>query len=307
MFLRTLLVFILGVSTGFSADLYTFKALNIAKGIECVIGDLNPPTKANKGFVSNVCYVDLGKGLVILDAGPSYRFAEEFARFATQRTGKKIQAVVITNYHDDRLYGASYYARHHIPVIAHKSIVSDIQKNPDKFRRLPAILSPSEFNRTKLVTPDTLFEKEYTLKGSQREVKLLKLSPVSEEHSDIAVWVPDAGWLFAGNIVFNGRLLNYTPNSDMKGWIQALETISAMHPASVLGGHGAEHDAKAHLSTLSYLRSLQKQVKTAYDHEVDLSELMQHIDTSRFKALQHYEALNRSNASHYYKQLEWAE
>ena len=298
------LVLFLSISV-MGKSLYSFQPVKVAEGIECVIGDFNPPTKINKGFVSNSCWIDLGDGLLVVDPGPSYRFAEEFANLAKKRTGKKIEAVVVTNYHDDRLYGASYYAAHQIPVIAHQSIVQDIKNNPGKFERLKHILTPEEFRGTRLVTPDTLFDKEYTIQGSRRSVKLLKLTPVSEEHSDIVVWVPDVKFLFAGNIVFNDRALNYTKNSNMQGWIGALKKIEAMHPAIVLGGHGSLMGPEAYKTTLEYLTSLQKQVKTAYDHDVDMSELMKHVDLSKFKNLKHAEQLGRHNANDYYEQLDW--
>ncbi|WP_456391530.1 MBL fold metallo-hydrolase [Nitratifractor sp.] len=286
-------------------NLYPLHPVKVAEGIECVIGDFNPPTQANKGFVSNLCWIDLGKSLLIVDAGPTYEFAKEFAELAHTRTGKPIKAVVITNYHDDRLLGASYYADRHIPIIAHESIVGDIKHNPDKFRRLPRLLSKEEFAKTRLVAPDTLFKDRYVVKGSKRSVKLLKLSPVSEEHSDIVVWVPDVKFLFAGNIVFNDRMLNYTKNSDIDGWIEALKKIAALHPRIVLGGHGAKMGPKAYATTLAYLESLKKQVKTAYDKEINLSELMKHLDLHAFDHLKHHESLNRHNAGNYYRQLEW--
>ncbi|ADV45810.1 MBL fold metallo-hydrolase [Nitratifractor salsuginis] len=296
---------LLGALSLHAEPLYPFKPVKVADGIECVIGDFNPPTKANKGFVNNSCWIDIGDGLVIVDPGPSYRFAQEFAKLAQKSTDKKIKAAVVTNYHDDRLYGASYYAQHHIPVIAHRNIVEDIKKNPGKYERLKHILSPEEFKGSKVVTPDTLFDDRYVIQGSKRKVELLKLTPVSEEHSDIVVWVPDVKFLFAGNIVFNNRVLNYTKNSNMKGWIEALKKIEAMHPKIVLGGHGSLMEPDAYKTTLEYLTSLQKQVKAAYANDVDLSELMKHVDLSKFKNLKHAEHLNRHNAKDYYEQLDW--
>ena len=285
--------------------LYDLKPIKIADGVYCSIGDINPPTKANKGNVNNTCWIDIGDSLVIIDPGPTYKFAKEFATIATKQTNKPIKAVVVTNYHDDRLYGASYYRAKDIPVIAHKSIVDDIKNNPNKFRRLPALLSKEDFNGTKLITPDTLFDKKYTIKGSKRSVELLKLSPVSEEHSDIVVWVPDVRFLFAGNIVFNDRALNYTKNSNLKGWLEALNKIEAMKPNIVLGGHGGTFGKDAYKTTKQYLLDLQSQVKKAYDNGVDMSELMKHIDLSKYKYLKHSDKLNHHNANDYYEQLEW--
>ncbi len=222
--------FILLVLTLFAclkANIYPLKFQKVAKRIECVIGDFNPPTKENKGFVSNSCFIDVGDGLVVVDPGSTFLFAKEFAKKAQKLSGKKIKAVVITNYHDDRLYGASYYASKKIPIIAHKNIVEDIKNNPQKFERMKHILSKAEFNGIKVVTPNILFDKAYEINGTKRVVKLLKLSPVSEEKSDIVVWVPDSGFLFAGNIIFNNRALNYTKNSNMKRWLEAIKKFKS--------------------------------------------------------------------------------
>ncbi len=296
---------LLGVTTLQANPIYNLKPVKVDNGIYCSIGDINPPTKENKGNVNNTCWIDLGDSLVIVDPGPTYKFTKEFADIATKQSGKPIKAAVVTNYHDDRLYGASYYKSKNIPVIAHKSIVNDIKNHPEKFRRIPALLSKDDFAGTKLITPDTLFDKKYTIKGSKRSVELLKLSPVSEEHSDIVVWVPDVKFLFAGNIVFNDRALNYTKSSNMKGWLEALDKIEAMKPDIVLGGHGGTMGADAYKTTKQYLIDLQKQVKKAYDDDVDMSELMKHIDMTKYNHLKHAEKLNYHNANDYFEQLDW--
>jgi len=48
------------------ANIYNLKPIEITKDITCVIGDFNPPKKSNKGFVSNICYINLGDKLVAL-------------------------------------------------------------------------------------------------------------------------------------------------------------------------------------------------------------------------------------------------
>jgi len=303
-----LLKAILLLSLSLSAKpIYDFKPIEVSKGVVCAIGDFNPPNKKNKGFVNNTCYIDTGDFLVIIDPGPSYKFAEEFADLATKATHKKIKYAIVTNYHDDRLYGASYYISKNIAVVAHKSIIDDIKNNPNKFKRLPRLLTKDEFEETKLVTPNILFDDKYVIKGSKRVVEAIKLTPVSEEHSDIIVWVPQDKFLFAGNIIFNNRALNYTKNSNIDSWIEAIEKIKEMKPKVIVGGHGAIIGKDAYKTTLEYLKSLKKQVKKAYDSDVDLSELDKHIDLSKFDNLEHAKELKIHNANNYYNQLDWEE
>ncbi len=303
--MKKIVMLVVALFSLLSANVYNFDFKKVANGIECVIGDFNPPTKENKGFVNNSCFIDIGDGLVVIDPGPSFKFAKEFSAKAKEITGKDVKAVVVTNYHDDRLFGASYYATKKIPIIAHKNIVADIKNNPQKYERMKRILSKEDYNGTKVVTPNVLFDKEYDINGTKRVVKLLKLSDVSEEKSDIVVWVPDSKFLFAGNIVFNNRALNYTKHSNIKGWLESIKKIEALKPKIVLGGHGSVIGKDAYKTTKEYLQALQTQVKKAYDNNVDLADIAKHLHLEKFKDLKHVKELNIHNATNYYNQLDW--
>jgi len=104
-------VLALGVFSSFLfADFYDLKAIKITKDISCVIGDINPPMKENNGFVSNMCYVNIGDSLVVLDSGPTYNFAKEFYTLMKKEYPQfEVSYVVLSNYHDDRVQGASHF------------------------------------------------------------------------------------------------------------------------------------------------------------------------------------------------------
>ncbi len=74
--MKRLILAIFLLSTSLFANIYTLKPIKITKDKTCVIGDFNPPAKSNKGFVLNMCYVDTGDSLVVLDAGPTCNFAD---------------------------------------------------------------------------------------------------------------------------------------------------------------------------------------------------------------------------------------
>ena len=83
------ITFILVLPIFLFANFFDFKPLKITTGVQCVIGDFNPVLKSNKGFVSNVCYVDMGKFLVLIDAGATYNFAKELNQYIEKSTNKK--------------------------------------------------------------------------------------------------------------------------------------------------------------------------------------------------------------------------
>ncbi len=290
------------------AGTYRLKPIHITKDITCVIGDFNPPNKENKGFVSNMCYVNMGDSLVVLDAGPTYHFAKEFyALMQEEYPHKKISHVVLSNYHDDRIQGASFFKDLGAHIVGGKAINEDIQANPQKFERMKMLYDEEILQSTKVIPADTLVGNGYKIQGSAKTLEILKLSPVSEEKSDIAVYSRDDSFLFVGNIVFNGRMLNYTKHSQVDGWIQALEKIASLKAKYVLGGHGNEYHKEAYKASLEYLKILKNSVKKGFDKDLEREDITIGNNSYKTKKIPYYSPLNRNNINNYYDQLEWAE
>jgi len=287
-------------------NFYDLKPIKITKDISCVIGDINPPMKSNNGFVSNMCYVDMGDSLVVLDAGPTYNFAKEFHNIMKKEYPKlDVSYVVLSNYHDDRIQGASYFKEIGAKIIGHKTINDDIDENPNKFTRMKKRLNKEVVAGTKVIYADTLVDGGYKIKGNKKTIEIIKPSKISEERSDIAIYSKDDSFLFVGNIVFNGRLLSYKKTSNIDGWIEAIENLASMNVKYLLGGHGKEYNKDSYKASLEYLKILRDAVKKAYDDEVDVMDIKKYVKTQKFNYLNHFEQLNNANISTYYNQLEW--
>lgn len=288
------------------ANFYDLTPIKITKDITCVIGDINPPTKENKGFVSNMCYVDMGKTLIVLDAGPTYNFAKEFyAMMKNEYPKHTVSHVVLSNYHDDRTLGASFFKELGAKIIGHKTINDDMNQNPEKFLRMPNIVPQEVYKATQLIQADTLVDDGFQIKGLNKTLTIIKPSAISEEKSDIAIYSQEDSFLFVGNIVFNGRLLSYKKTSNIDGWIEAIENLAKLDAKYFLGGHGKEYDKDSYKPTLEYLQILRDDVKQAYEDGIDIIEVKDHVQTQKFNYLNHFEQLNSANINTYYNQLEW--
>ncbi len=289
-----------------SANIYNLKPLKITEDITCVIGDFHPPMKTNNGFVSNMCYVDMGDSLVVLDAGPTYKFAKEFYDMMKLQYPKhKVTHVVLSNYHDDRIQGASFFKDMGASIVGHKTINDDIKQNQSKFQRMKNILSPDVLEGTKVILADTLVDGGYKIKGAKKTLEIIKPSKISEEKSDIAIYSKDDSFLFVGNLVFNGRLVSYKKTSNIDGWIEALENLASLDVQYFLGGHGDQYDKDSYKPTLEYLRILRDDVKKAYEDGVDIIDVKKQVNTTKFNYINHFEQLNSLNINTYYNQLEW--
>ncbi len=306
---KSILIYFL-VSINLMANMYDIKPIQITKDVHCAIGDFNPPTKSNKGFVSNICYIDMGVSIVVLDSGPTYNFAKEFHNVIKKDyPNKKVSYVIISNYHDDRILGASYFQEIGAKIVGHKSIEKDIKDNPDNFKRLFAILDDKIMNKTKLVKMDILAESGFTIKGRNKAIKIIKPSITSEENSDIAIYSKEDSFLFVGNIVFNGRMLNYTKNSKVDGWIEAINNLAKLNAKYLLGGHGKEFDKHSYKDTIEYLKILRGDIQKAYKDGTDRENVAINISKSGYKKknIPYLKQLNYNNINNYYNQLEWAD
>jgi glyoxylase-like metal-dependent hydrolase (beta-lactamase superfamily II) len=287
------------------ANFFDFKPVKITKDITCFIGDFNPVLKSNQGFVSNVCYVDMGNFLVLLDASATYNFAKELDAFIKKSTNKKIKFVVITNYHDDRLLGASFFKEKGVKIIGASNLPKLIKTHPDTYKRTMITLPKNLTKNTKAVEPDMLVDKKLEIKGSEKSIFVIKPSRGTQSPADLIVYSPKDSFIFTGNTIFNGRFVNYAEDSDMNEWIKALKFIKNKHAKYVMGGHGTRFDSKSYEPTLEYLQMLKKQMQKAHDDDIDPTDMEKYVHTDKFKKIPHYNELYLRNARHYLDQLEW--
>ena len=253
-----------------------------------------------------MCYIKIGDSLVVLDAGPTYNFAKKFySLMKKEYPNFEVSHVVLSNYHDDRVQGASYFKELGAKIVGHKTINEDIKQNPSKFERMKKILSKDVYVNTKVIYADTLVDGGYKIKGSNKTLEIIKPSEVSEEKSDIAIYSKDDSFLFVGNIVFNGRLLSYKKTSNIDGWIEAIKNLAKIDAKYLLGGHGKEYDKDSYKASLEYLQTLRDDAKKAYEDDIDIYEVKKHVKTKKFNYLNHFEQLNSANINIYYNQLEW--
>ena len=287
------------------ANFFEFKPLVINNNITCFIGDYNAIKKENQGFVSNVCYIDTGDFLVLLDASATYNFAKELNTFIEKSTNKKIKYVVVTNYHDDRLLGSSFFKEKGVNIIGSSNLPKLIKAHPNTYKKTFDTLPKDLMKNTKVVIPDMLVNKKLKIEGSKKNIYIIKPSKGTQTASDLIVYSPEDSFIFTGNTIFNGRFVNYASDSNIDEWIKALHVIESLGAKYVLGGHGRDFSKNSYKPTLEYLVMLRKEVREAVDKDIDPADLSKNIYTNKFKDIPHYKELYLRNARNYFDQLEW--
>ena len=134
-----------------------------------------------------------------------------------------------------------------------------------------------------------------------------ELQPAGPAHTpeDLVVWVPHARVLYAGDLVFRGRV-PFVGQADSARWIDALDALLRFEAQVIVPGHGPPSaSARADLQlTRDYLAYLRQKMGEAARNMDPFEEAYARTDWSRFEALPLFGVANRMNAYNTYLLME---
>jgi len=261
---------------------------------------------ANRNFVSNAGFIATADGVVVIDALGSPQLARELMAQVLRVTGKKVTHVIVTHYHADHIYGLQEFKRAGARIIAHRAALEYLNSDTARLRleASRADLAPWIDANTQLVPADEWIDGQHELVVGGTH---LLLQPVGPAHTpeDLVVYLPSEKVLFAGDIVFRGRV-PFVGQADSRHWIAALNTVLAFDARVVVPGHGpmstaAREDMELTRDYLAYLRETMGNAARNMD---PFEEAYQRTDWSRFDQLPLFRVANRMNAYNTYLLME---
>jgi glyoxylase-like metal-dependent hydrolase (beta-lactamase superfamily II) len=271
-----------------------------------VQGDPGMVSPRNQGFNSNAGFVVTDDGVVVFDTLGTPALGAELLKRIRAITDQPIRHVVISHYHSDHFYGSQAFKAAGAEIWAHRLgrdyLATDAPRARLEERRRS--LSPWVTGSARIVPADRWIDTEtaFALGGLT-----FRLIPVGPAHTpeDLMMLVEEEGVLFAGDLMFAGRV-PFVGDADSRGWLAAIEALIARRPTQVVGGHGpASTDAARDLAlTRDYLSFLREQMARAVDDMIGFEEAYQRVDWSRFASLPAFDAANRRNAYNTYLAME---
>jgi glyoxylase-like metal-dependent hydrolase (beta-lactamase superfamily II) len=260
----------------------------------------------NRNFISNAGFVETDSGVVVIDALGSPQLARDLMAEVKRVTGKAVTDVIVTHYHADHIYGLQEFKRAGARIIAHRAALEYLNSEVAQ-SRLEASrteLAPWIDAQTRLVPADEWVDarRELVIGG----VRLVVL-PVGPAHTpeDLVVYLPAEKVLFAGDIVFRGRV-PFVGQARSGEWIKALSTLLELDVDVTVPGHGpASKDARADMAlTRDYLSYLRQTMGKAAREMEPFEEAYARTDWSRFEQLPLFRVANRMNAYNTYLLME---
>ncbi|WP_417673564.1 MBL fold metallo-hydrolase [Roseibium sp.] len=176
--------------------------------------------------------------VLVVDAQPTANGAEAVLAEITKITDKPVKHVVLTHYHADSSLGAAAFEPGEI-------IVSDltrrmIEERGQADRSAALSRTPELFGGAKRlpaqIRPTMNFASSMSINLGRKDVRLMHLGR-GHTMGDVVVWVPDAGVLFAGDLVAN-QVASYCGDAHLTDWPRALGRIVAFRPNALMPGRG---------------------------------------------------------------------
>lgn len=269
------------------------------------IGPYGPPTRDNGGFRMNLGLVVGSAAVAVIDSGYGSGMAQEMLTQIRRITALPVRYVLNTNSQPHRIMGNGAFKSAGAEVIAAAEAVPRITGEGVAFAATVArILELPEGSVLAPGVPDRAIQQETRLDLGGITLRVI---PVGTAHTQgsLVVVVEPGGVVFAGDVLYGGRLPAILPESKIGDWIIAFDRIREFDGDQFVPGHGnpGPLSAFAH-PTRDYLEAMKRHMDEAVDKGVDLQEAIRTFDASPWASLADFTELSGRNAHQAYLQSE---
>jgi cyclase len=299
--MRWMLPLLISLSTlsGFEFDL---KPQRVTPEVSCFFGEPAAMDKNNNGNMVNTCYIDTKKSYVVIDSGSSYLYADSAYNAMQKIKPLPVELVINTHVHDDHWLGNGYFVQKGVMVLGSDDFIHNA--SIDSPSRIQTHISPEAYAMTVPTLPTQTIGSDKTMKVGEVEIQLHLMAKKAHSDKDLVVFLPKLKTLFAGDLVFNDRVLSLR-DGDINGWIDALEYLDTLKAETIVGGHGFRTDKDAAKMTYAYLTQMRTEVREGIGSGIGLDETIKKVVMPQYQALKMYDTLHRGNVDAAYRMLEW--
>lgn len=282
-------------------------ALDVQKvtdNVYALVGELSQRSPDNLGNNATFGVVVTDDGVILIDAGGSWKGAQDIQETIATFTDQPVKVVINSGGQDHRWLGNGYWKEQGATIIASTVAVADQQdRESTQMTLLSALIGPG-LEGTEPVYADTVFDTDYHLELGNAALEIYYCGQ-AHTPGDSYVWLADQSVVFTGDIVFVNRLLGIGEQSYSLDWINAFETMAELDPAHVVPGHGPATDMlTATADTYDYLVNLRTKMGEHIENGGDIIGSVD-VDQSAFSYLAQFDSLAKRNAQAVFSEMEF--
>ncbi len=276
----------------------------VTDGIWAIVGDMDQRSPENLANNATFGLVVTPDGAVLIDPGGSWQGAEALHAAIQTVTDLDVVYVINTGGQDHRWLGNGYWQALGAEVIASAAAIADQQARGSMQMTALSQLLGDALAGTEPHVADSAFDDRYALALGGVTLEVVHVG-AAHTPGDSFVWIPQAGTVFTGDIVYVDRILGLGDQSSISEWPASFAAIAALEPVHLVPGHGpATTLAHATADTYDYLMNLRAQISALIDAGGDIIAAPQ-VDQSAFSYLEQFESLAGRNAQTAFQQMEW--
>ncbi len=254
------------------------------------------------GDIANIGFVVGKQAVAVIDTGGSFDIGSALAQAVAKTTELPIRYVINTHVHPDHILGNAAFADDNVRFVGHAQLASVMYESQDAYlRKAPA---RADGGKNSLVLPTIKVSEPQRLDLGGRTLLLQSWGP-AHSTTDLTVLDEQTDTLWTGDLLFTER----TPSidGDVKGWIQAIQTIQQKPVARLVPGHGPspKDQAAAWDAQRRYLLTLQSDIAQGIDKGQDMSEVMQHAAAQEKDKWRLFDVINPRNVNVLFPKMEW--
>ena len=289
-----------------SIDLIQLRSVQVAPHTYFVQGFPEMGSSANQNFISNSGFVVTPRGVVVVDALGSPILAQKLIAEIKKITPKKVVVVIVSHYHADHIYGLQEFQKIGAKIYAQGEGRNYLSSETAKQRLIASQIdfAPWINANTKLISADVWIDQKSKLSIGGVDFLISRVGP-AHAPEDLMVYVPSEKVLFAGDLVFRGRI-PFVGNADSKGWLIGLDEIEKLNPNIVIPGHGnySVKPVEDIAFTRNYLKYLRESMSKAAINLDPFDEAYKQADWSEYEGMPLFKAANRMNAYNVYLSIQ---
>ncbi|MCB1334650.1 MAG: MBL fold metallo-hydrolase [Roseivivax sp.] len=286
------------------SELYD-KPVEVIPHVFTAIGATAPPTYENAGHNNNLSFVVTGDGVVVVNGGASARLARALHDEIKAVTDQPVKLVINENAQGHAMLGNSYWRDQGVDILAHADSIAEVQAHGDSILAGMQVYNRDKAEGTYVAVPNLSFDDEQVVEMGEVTLHVLHLGP-AHSPGDTQVWIPQWGFMIAGDIAFHERMPPIFQDTCTSCWIETWETgLVPLNPTYIIPGHGHPTNlAQVTRYTHDYLVDLRTKIRAHIDEGGDLAGAY-YVDQSQWAHLDTFEELATKNAGRVFEEMEW--
>lgn len=271
------------------------------------IGPYEGPSKGNQGFRMNLGFVVGRDAVAVIDTGYTVDMALEMVAAIRRVTSLPIRFAINSNSQPHRFMGNQVFRKQGARVIAGAEAAARMSRDGGDFVQGIANALELKDPPTLPAPPDRLIAEqgsEHLDLGGGVIIQVIHVGRTHTGGSLVARVLPDRT-VFAGDVLYAGRLPAILADSSLIGWIAGFERLRGIDTAVFVPGHGQPAALAAfEQPTLAYLKALKNHMDAAFKAGAEAGAAVRMFDASAWKHLVNFSELSGRNAALAYLESE---